>query len=88
MRVIVPMTQWWHDHKEKNDLKKYNGDSRLDEMIQAVVDWTRAKNEDEAIQASSAFAAFNSLDRYVSLAAIIPLGSNGNEEKEIGRWGR
>lgn len=71
MRVIVPMTQWWHDHKEKDNLKKYGGDSQLDEMIQAVIDWTRAKSEDEEIQASSAFAAFNSLDRYVSLAAII-----------------
>ena len=71
MRVVVPMTSWWHDRKEKNDLTKYKGDSQLDEMIQAVIDWTRAKNEDEQIRASSAFAAFNSLDRYVSLAAII-----------------
>lgn len=71
MRVIVPMTSWWHDRKEKNDLKKYKGDSQLDEMIQAVIDWTRAKTEDEQIRASSVFAAFNSLDRYVSLAAII-----------------
>jgi hypothetical protein len=71
LRVVVPLTQWWHDRKEKNDLKKYKGESQLDEMIQAVIDWTRAKTEDDQIRASSAFAAFNSLDRYVSLAAII-----------------
>jgi serine protease AprX len=71
MRVIVPMTQWWHERKKKDDLKKYAGDSQLDEMIQAVIDWTRAETEDEQIRASNAFAAFNSLDRYVSLAAII-----------------
>jgi hypothetical protein len=71
MRVIVPMTQWWHERKKKDDLKKYAGDSQLDEMIQAVINWTRAETEDEQIRASNAFAAFNSLDRYVSLAAII-----------------
>ena len=71
MRVIVPMTSWWHDRKQRDDLKKYKGDSQLDEMIQAVIDWTRAETEDEQIRASSSFAAFNSLDRYVSLAAII-----------------
>lgn len=71
MRVIVPMTSWWHDRKKREDLKKYKGDTQLDEMIQAVINWTRAKNEDEQVEASSAFAAFNSLDRYVSLAAII-----------------
>jgi hypothetical protein len=82
MRVVVPMTQWWHDREEKNDLKRYKGDSRLDEMIQAVIDWTQAKNEDEQVEASSAFAAFNSLDRYVSLAAIILWAATETKNKK------
>jgi hypothetical protein len=82
MRVIVPMTYWWHDRNEKNDLKKFKGDSQLDEMIQAVIDWTRAKSEDEQIQASSAFAAFTSLDRYVSLAAIILWAATEGKKKK------
>ena len=84
MRVIVPMTYWWHDRKEKNDLKKYKGDSQLDEMIQAVINWTRAESEDEQIEASNAFAAFNSLDRYVSLAAIILwAAAEGKKKKTV-----
>jgi hypothetical protein len=82
MRVIVPMTYWWHDRKEKNDLTKYKGDSQLDEMIQAVINWTRAESEDEQIQASDAFAAFNSLDRYVSLAAIILWAATEGKNKK------
>lgn len=82
MHVIVPMTYWWSDRKEKNDLTKYKGESQLDEMIQAVINWTRAESEDEQIQASNAFAAFNSLDRYVSLAAIILWAATEGKKKK------
>src|SRR5215211_765585 len=82
LRVVVPMTQWWHDGKNQEGLKKYAGDSQLDEMIQAVIDWTQAKSEDEQAEASSAFAEFTSLDRYVSLAGIILWAATQTKNKK------
>ena len=82
LRVIVPMTQWWNDRKVQEGLKEYAGNTKLEEMIKAILAWTRAKNEDEQIRTSHVFAAFNSLDRYVSLAGIILWASQQQKNKK------
>lgn len=71
LRVIVPMTQWWNDRKIQESLNEYVGADRLKKRIQAVIKWTRAKNEDAQAKAAEEFADFTSLDRYISLAGLI-----------------
>lgn len=71
LRVIVPMTQWWDEHKAYDGLKDYVRGPRLRKRIQAVIDWTKANNEDAEGEAAAAFAEFNAIDRFVSLAGII-----------------
>jgi serine protease AprX len=71
LRVIVPMTQWWSERKVQEGLHEYVTGDRLRKRIQAVINWAKAKNDDEQALASTAFAEFSSLDRYVSLAGII-----------------
>ena len=71
LRVIVPLTQWWSDRKVQVGLREYVDGKRLEKRLQAIIKWTRAKNEDEQTQAAAAFAEFSALDRYVSLAGII-----------------
>jgi hypothetical protein len=71
LRIVVPMTQWWNDRKVQQGLQEYDDGVRLKKRIQTVINWTRAKNEDEQERCASAFAEFSALDRYVSLAGII-----------------
>ena len=71
LRVIVPMTQWWNDRKIQEGLQQYDNNTRLKKRLQAVLDWTKADDEDEQARTAAAFAEFSSLDRYVSLAGII-----------------
>jgi len=70
LRVVVPMTQWWNQTKVQEGLKDLGG-ARLRKRIQAIIDWTKSKNEDEQALTAAAFAEFSALDRYVSLAGII-----------------
>ncbi len=71
LRVIVPMTLWWSEHKVQEGLHDYVTGDLLRKRIQAVIRWAKAKNEDEQALAATAFAEFKSLDRYASLAGII-----------------
>lgn len=82
LRVIVPMTQWWNDRKIQEGLLQYDDSTRLTKRIQAVLDWTRAEDEDEQTRAASAFAEFSALDRYVSLAGIILWASQQPKNKK------
>lgn len=70
LRVVVPMTQWWNQAKVQDGLKDLGG-GRLKKRIQAIIDWTRSRNEDEQARTAAAFAEFSALDRYTSLAGII-----------------
>ena len=47
LRVIVPMTQWWNDRKIQEGLQQYDNNTRLKKRLQAVLDWTKADDEDE-----------------------------------------
>jgi hypothetical protein len=82
LRVIVPMTQWWNDRKVQEGLQQYDDDTRLKKRIQAILDWTRAENEDEQTRTAAAFAEFSALDRYVSLAGIILWASHQPKNKK------
>ena len=82
LRVIVPMTQWWNDRKIQEGLQLYDDDTRLKKRIQAILDWTRADDEDEQAQTAAVFSEFSALDRYVSLAGIILWASQQPKNKK------
>jgi serine protease AprX len=82
LRVIVPMTQWWNDRKIQEGLQQYDNNTRLKKRIQAVLDWTKAEDEDEQAHTAAAFAEFSSLDRYVSLAGVILWASKQPKTKK------
>ena len=82
LHVVVPMTQWWSDRKVQQGLREYADGDRLRKRIQTVINWTRAKNEDEQERCSAAFAEFSALDRYVSLAGVILWAANQPQNKK------
>ena len=82
LRVIVPMTQWWNDRRVQDGLQQYDDDTRLQKRIQAILDWSRAENEDDQMRTAAAFAEFSALDRYVSLAGIILWASQQPKRKK------
>ena len=83
LRVVVPMTQWWNDPRIQDRVKDYTKGDRLREKIDAVVAWAKADTEDEQASAANTFADFTSLDRYISLAAVI-LWAATQEDRTIG----
>ncbi len=84
VRVLVPITQWWKERKVQDALKAYAGGERLAKRIQAVIDWSQAKNEEAQTELAEAFADFTSLDRYVALAGVILWAARQNNEKGSG----
>jgi serine protease AprX len=70
LRVIVPMTQWWRDRKVQEGLEAYTKKSPSP-IIQAIIQWAQAADEDTQATLAEAFADFTALDRYVALAGII-----------------
>lgn len=82
LRVIVPMTYWWNDRKIQEGLKLYVQENRLRGKIKAIINWTRAKNEEQQAKAAEAFAEFTALDRYISLAGIILWAATENKKKK------
>jgi serine protease AprX len=82
LRVIVPMTQWWNDRKIQEGLKHYIKEGRLKDKVQAIINWTKAKNEEQQLKAAEAFAQFTALDRYISLAGIINWAATENKKKK------
>jgi serine protease AprX len=81
VRVLVPITQWWKERKVQDALKAYADGERLEKRIQAVIDWSQAKNEEAQTELAEAFADFTSLDRYVALAGVILWAARQNNEK-------
>jgi serine protease AprX len=70
LRVIVPMTAWWRDRKVQNELEAYTPE-KLNQIIQPIIEWAQASDEDSQAKCAEAFAGFSALDRYVALAGII-----------------
>lgn len=83
LRVVVPMTQWWNDPRIQDRVKDYTKGDRLREKIDAVVAWAKADTEDAQAMAANTFADFTSLDRYISLAAVI-LWAATQDDRTIG----
>jgi hypothetical protein len=73
LRVIVPMTKWWHERNVQDGLKEYRKDNqlRLKQRVMSVIDWAHAESEDERVKLAQSFADFSALDRYVVLTGII-----------------
>lgn len=71
LRVIVPMTQWWHERKIQHSLEDYADGKVLRTRIEAVLDWAHAKNEEARAELAEKFSDFSALDRYFVLAGII-----------------
>jgi hypothetical protein len=85
MRVVVPMTQWWNDRNVQQALQEYVQGPRLKDRIEAVIKWAKARTEDAQTKAAEAFADFNSLDRYISLAGIILWAATQEKNKKSSR---
>jgi serine protease AprX len=71
LRVIVPMTKWWHDRKVQGRIEDYVKKDLLRPKIKAIIDWANAENKDDQEKCAERFAELTSLDRYVALAGII-----------------
>jgi serine protease AprX len=83
LRVVVPMTEWWNEDKVQKRLKDYLTGPRLKRRMQTVIDWAKAESEKDQEKATEEFADFNSLDRYISLAAIILWAATENKNKNL-----
>lgn len=71
LRVIVPMTKWWHDRKVQDRIGDYVRRDLLRPKIKTIIDWAHAENKDDQEKCAEKFAELTSLDRYVALAGII-----------------
>jgi serine protease AprX len=82
LRIVVPMTNWWNEPKIKAGLKEHSEDAELlENKLQAVINWTRAKTEDQLTKTSEVFGTFSSLERYISLAGVILWASSKTNNK-------
>jgi len=70
LRVIVPISQWWHDRKVQEVLQTYNSED-LAPTIQTIIDWAKAVNREAQEAIAGDLANISSLDKYVALAGII-----------------
>jgi hypothetical protein len=64
------MTAGWRDRKVQNELEAYTPE-KLNQIIQPIIEWAQASDEDSQAKCAEAFAGFSALDRYVALAGII-----------------
>lgn len=70
LRVVVPMSQWWHERNIQEVLQTYTPED-LAPAIQTIIDWAKAHNGDAQDQIAKHLANITSLDKYVALAGII-----------------
>lgn len=70
VRVILPMTEWWQDTKNQEILRAYNRE-KLSQIIEAIIKWAHAPDEDSQAELAESLANFRALDRYVALAGLI-----------------
>jgi hypothetical protein len=83
LRVVIPMTKWWNDKRIQKGIQTYlDGTDSLRDKVQAIIDWAQAQTEDERSKAGEAFATFDSLDRYASLAAVVLWAAYKNNNKD------
>ncbi|MGQ0762446.1 MAG: S8 family serine peptidase [Acidobacteriota bacterium] len=84
LRVIVPMSLWWHERKIAQEISKYKTRVALNSRIKTVMEWAQADSEDAKAEKSAAFADFKTLDRFASLAGIILWAGTKKPPQSIG----
>ena len=83
MHVIVPMTEWWNNRKIQQALKGSGKRDDLKNKLQIIIDWAKARTEEDQAEAAEKFAQFTALDRYVTLAATILWAATENQTKGL-----
>jgi hypothetical protein len=87
VRVVVPMTVWWRRVRVEERLPEFLKE-RLPDCIETIIAWARAADDEDAQAArSEAFADFNTLDRYATLAGVILWGSLQRKRRTTARGG-
>ena len=84
LRVIVPMSLWWHERKIAQEILKYKTKGTLSNRIKTVMEWAQAESEDAKAEKSAAFAEFNALDRFAALAGLILWAGTKKPQQSIG----
>jgi hypothetical protein len=80
LRVIAPMTDWWRERNVERELRAYTPE-RLFPIIEAIIRWAQADDEDVQTQHAATFASVTALDRYVALAGLILWA--GTQDKKL-----
>ena len=96
LRVVIPMTAWWHSDRIQSQFNAYADDessaARVDKITTAILlaakEWMSAKEGTGAVDVGLAAELLPALDRYVALAGLILWaaeggGANGKLEEAI-----
>lgn len=85
LRVLVPMTQWWHDPRNQKELESYLDEDTGPEKFNRTIDviLAIAKNLD-APSKSIAGDRLTAFDRYVALTGLI-LWAGGERSRKKGK---
>ena len=72
LRIVVPMTEWWHSESNKKELKKFNdsyeGAQKLNLIIDAILRTAKLRNARSDERPTDGLPPF---DRYIALAGLI-----------------
>ena len=81
LRCVVPMTQWWHSPRVKEEFEGYTdperGPNTLSRTLKAILaaarDWNRrqAMTEQELREHHEALVGLSALDRYIALTGLL-----------------
>src|SRR5262245_28915629 len=71
LRVVVPMTNWWHDPRTVKQMQDIAGTGKLLDIIKLIVKWARSDDPDEQNEIAQEIVRFSTLTRYLALAALI-----------------
>jgi len=91
LRVVIPMTDWWRRRSVLDRLKDYDRNTLI-ANIKLIVEWARLQDIPlsrvrTGKERSLRFAEFNSVDRYIALAAMIYWASSSDEIAKLGLEG-
>lgn len=72
LRVMVPMTVWWHERGVHKALEGYTQSAdRLIGVVEAITRWAGAGEMTQRDRLAINFARFTAIDRYIALAGLI-----------------
>ncbi|MBD3297186.1 MAG: S8 family serine peptidase [candidate division Zixibacteria bacterium] len=73
VRVVVPMTHWWHKQDTRAVRAGYRDEDKSP-IIKSIVEWSRAEDEAARSRVAADLAEYSAGDRYITLTAIIIWG--------------